>query len=120
MYALTTCVSCRRTLFYPDEMVIGTFNGEPNTRFDVLDFEQYEEEIPEGYSSYCLDCAPCECEFHPPFMSDAEARGEGWCFSPESSLCGGILTAHKADDHGCSHCFNPKFSCACSKEEVVN
>ena len=77
---LHACTRCSAPLVYPDEKVIGAWNGEPNTRFDVLDFDQYESGVPEGYLVYCLDCAPCECEFHPPFMSDAEARDEGWCF----------------------------------------
>ena len=25
---------------------------------------------------------PCECEFHPPFWSDSDARDEGFCFVP--------------------------------------
>ena len=79
---LHACTRCSAPLVYPDEKVIGAWNGEPNTRFDVLDFDQYESGVPEGYLVYCLDCAPCECEFHPPFMSDAEARDEGWCFIP--------------------------------------
>ena len=78
-----TCVSCKEVLFYADEKVIGTWNGEPNTRFDVLDFDQYEKGIPEGYRVYCLPCAPCECEFHPPLMSDRAATDDGWCFLPD-------------------------------------
>ena len=112
------CCDCGAVVFYDDEKVIGTWNGEPNTRFDLLDFEHYKDGVPEGYSLYCLDCAPCECEFHPPFMSDRAATQQGWCFNPMSSMCGGILSAHKTDDHPCSHCFNPKFDCACSEEEV--
>lgn len=78
------CSRCASVLFYSDEKVIGTWNGEPNTRFDVLDYEQYHETgLPDGYLVFCLDCAPCECEFHPPLMSDAEARDEGWCFIPD-------------------------------------
>ena len=74
------CVRCSTMVFYADEKVIGTWNGMPYTRFDTLDFEQYEKGVPDGYLVYCLDCAPCECEFHPPFMSDKEAVGDGWCF----------------------------------------
>jgi hypothetical protein len=82
------CIACGDMVFYADEKVIGTWNGEPNTRFDLLNFDEHGEaysgtqEIPEGYLVYCLDCAPCECEFHPPFMSDKEARDAGWCFLP--------------------------------------
>ena len=79
---MDSCRSCKAMVFYADEKVIGTWNGEPNTRFDVLDFDQYEAGIPEGYEVYCLDCAPCECEFHPPLMSDKQAAAEGWCFLP--------------------------------------
>ena len=75
------CVRCDEMLFYPDEKVIGTWNGEPYTRFDTLDFDQYEGGLPDGYLLYCLDCAPCECEFHPPFLSDKEAVAQGWCFA---------------------------------------
>ena len=78
---LHTCCRCDAVLFYPDEKVIGTWNGEPYTRFDTLDFDQYENGIPEGYLVYCLDDAPCECEFHPPFLSDKEAVAQGWCFA---------------------------------------
>jgi hypothetical protein len=82
MYAPIDCRVCKATLFYPDEVVIGVWNGEPQTRFDVLDFDQYDNGVPEGYEAYCLDCAPCECEFHPPFMSDNQAKAEGFCFVP--------------------------------------
>lgn len=75
------CVRCDAMLFYPDEKVIGTWNGEPYARFDTLDFDQYEKGVPEGYLVYCLDDAPCECEFHPPFLSDREAAAQGWCFA---------------------------------------
>ena len=82
MYAPIDCRVCTATLFYPDEVVIGTWNGEPNTRFDTLDFDDYDKGVPDGYEAYCLDCAPCECEFHPSFMSDKQARGQGFCFIP--------------------------------------
>lgn len=74
------CIKCGDMLFYADEKVIGTWNGFPYTRFDTLDFDQYNGDIPDGYNAYCLDCAPCECEFHPPFMSDKQAKEDGWCF----------------------------------------
>ena len=82
MYAPIDCRVCNATLFYPDEVVIGVWNGEPQTRFDVLDFDQYDNGVPDGYEAYCLGCAPCECEFHPPFMSDAQAQRDGFCFTP--------------------------------------
>lgn len=82
MYTPVPCSVCKAVLFYPDEVIIGTWNGEPNTRFDTLDFDDYESGVPEGYTAYCLDCAPCECEFHPPFWSDSDARDEGFCFVP--------------------------------------
>lgn len=80
---MDACSSCSAVLIYDDEKVIGTWNGEPDTRFDTLDFEQYADDVPDGYKVFCLDCAPCECEFHPPLMSDREARDSGWCFIPE-------------------------------------
>lgn len=61
---MDSCFSCRQMIFYPDEKVVGTWNGEPNTRFDVLDEQDYQDGIPEGYLVYCLDCAPCECGDH--------------------------------------------------------
>lgn len=80
---MDTCIKCGDMLFYADEKVIGTWNGFPYTRFDTLDFDQYNGDIPDGYNAYCLDCAPCECEFHPPFMSDKQAKEDGWCFRPD-------------------------------------
>lgn len=109
------CCDCGAVLFYDDEKVVGTWNGEPNTRFDLLDFNLYKDGVPEGYSLYCLDCAPCECGLHPDFMSDRAAKQQGWCFRGD---CDGEIEAHKTEDHPCSHCFNPKFDCACSEEEV--
>ena len=109
------CCDCGTMVFYDDEKVVGTWNGEPNTRFDLLDVEHYQDGVPEGYSLYCLDCAPCERGLHPDFMSDRAASQQGWCFQGD---CEGELAAHKTDDHPCSHCFNPKFDCACSEEEV--
>lgn len=108
------CRECGTMIFYADEKVVGTLNGEPNTRFDVLESEQYENGVPDGYSVYCLDCAPCECGLHPDLMSDRAAVKEGWCFKGD---CEGELAAHKTDDHPCSHCFNPKFDCACSDSD---
>ena len=93
------CQSCGDIVFYPDEKVVGTWNGEPNTRFDTLDFDQYDGTLPEGYELYCLDCAPCECEFHPPFMSDREARLDGWCFIADCSKVDGHLVADFAHRH---------------------
>lgn len=89
------CIKCGGVVFYDDEKVVGTWNGMPYDRFDVLDFEQYENGVPEGYLVYCLDCAPCECEFHPPFMSDKQAAADGWCFIPD---CG--ADPHKHLDNG--------------------
>jgi hypothetical protein len=83
------CIACGDMLFYADEKVIGTWNGFPYTRFDTLDFAQYADGVPEGYQTYCLNCAPCECEFHPPFMSDKQAAADGWCFRAD---CGYTLT----------------------------
>jgi hypothetical protein len=54
-------------VFYADEKVIGTWNGMPYDRFDVLEPEHYQEGIPEGYLVYCLNCAPCECGEHERF-----------------------------------------------------
>ena len=62
--AVGACFTCQSILFYDDEKVVGTFNGEPDTRFDVLEPEDYQDGVPEGYSLYCLDCAPCECGDH--------------------------------------------------------
>ena len=70
---MDSCFGCKDLLFYPDEKVIGTWNGEPNTRFDVLDFDEHSgayeasQEIPDGYLVYCLNCAPCECGDHERF-----------------------------------------------------
>ena len=96
------CVRCSTMVFYADEKVIGTWNGMPYTRFDTLDFEQYENGVPEGYLVYCLDCAPCECEFHPPFMSDKQAAADGWCFSLQCPPASGpaLPGAHRHLDDG--------------------
>lgn len=97
------CCDCGTMVFYDDEKVVGTWNGEPNTRFDLLDVEQYKDGIPDGYSLYCLDCAPCECGLHPDFMSDRAAKQQGWCFRGD---CDGEIEAHKTED--------------CSKPEEVS
>jgi hypothetical protein len=89
------CCDCGTMVFYDDEKVVGTWNGEPNTRFDLLDFNQYKDGVPEGYSLYCLDCAPCECGLHPDFMSDRAAKEQGWCFRGD---CDGEIEAHKTEE----------------------
>ena len=64
---LDTCIKCGDVVFYDDEKVVGTWNGMPYDRFDVLDPEHYAEGVPEGYLVYCLNCAPCECGDHERF-----------------------------------------------------
>ena len=61
------CIKCGGVVFYDDEKVVGTWNGMPYDRFDVLGPEEYQDGVPEGYLVYCLDCAPCECGDHERF-----------------------------------------------------
>jgi hypothetical protein len=68
------CIACGEMVFYADEKVVGTWNGMPYDRFDVLEPEHYAEGVPEGYLVYCLDCAPCECGDHERFAPHRAAE----------------------------------------------
>jgi hypothetical protein len=71
---MAKCIACGEMVFYADEKVVGTWNGMPFDRFDVLEPEHYAKGVPEGYLVYCLDCAPCECGDHERFAPHRAAE----------------------------------------------
>jgi hypothetical protein len=101
------CSVCGFAVTTRDELVVGTLNGAPNERFDILwapgeDEDEFGEllpggAVPDGYLAYCLDDSPCECGYHPDLMSDTAAQEAGWCFNPD---CQGHAPVRQAHQHG--------------------
>jgi hypothetical protein len=100
------CSVCGFAVTTLDELVVGAYNGAPNERFDLLWAPGAQEDdtfgsllpngvVPDGYAAYCLDDSPCECGYHPDFMSDTVAQEEGYCFNPDCTGHNPVRMAHK-------------------------